>query len=80
MLCNSASCRSILRSIASKLLREVLVHRKHPPEVDEGPHHLNAGLNRHRALQQVRQHDCPMLGENVGQMLDIVAFLQDHRL
>jgi hypothetical protein len=49
-------------------------------EVYERADHLNARTHRDRASEYICQHNCPMFGENVGTVFDILPALQGRKL
>ena len=50
------------------------------PQPHKGTDHEDAHVDCVRAVQHVGCHDGPMLSKDVGQVLDILAPLQDHSL
>jgi len=50
------------------------------PQSHKGTDHEDAHVDCVRAVQHVGCHDGPMLSKDVGQVLDILAPLQDHSL
>ena len=53
---------------AGELAAELVAGQDQLPQPHERPHHLDARLDRHRAVQDRREHDRAVLGEGVGQI------------
>jgi len=49
-------------------------------EPNERAHHVNTHPYRMSAIERGRGHDRAVLGKSIGQVLDVLAAFQDHRL